>query len=148
MGSGRLVEAVVYKAAGGQVVGQVERIVAPLRSHVVGQCVVQVGGIATRARTSVGGHRIAHRAAGGAEGAAAAARARSGWIAGHAQAQLLVATQRGHGVVEKRWVAPATPGTDQATTTRRGVTLQLQGAGLWGRAVQVRRIAILQWKWD
>jgi len=143
VGSGRLVQAVVYEAAGGQVVGQVERIVAPLGvgGHVVGQRVVQVGGVAPRPGGSVGGHRTAHRAARGAEGAAAAARTRrSGRVAGHAQAQLLVATQRGHGVVEERWGVPA----PNAGQTRRRVTLQLQGAGLRGRAVQVRGIRVLQ----
>lgn len=98
----------------------------------------------TIAQGTTARRRIGHTA-GRAECAVAAAAASSytgadsTGIGAHVQAQLLVATERiGHGIVEQR-----TSG-GLLITLDGIVTLQFQSARLRGRAIQVRRIDILQ----
>lgn len=109
-------------------------------------CIVPDGRAITTEGTTA--RRRIGNTAGRAEGAVApATSAYSSGIGAHAQAQLLVATERvGHGIVQQRTTGSGGGGGDLLITLDGIVTLQFQRARLRGRTIQVRRIDILQGK--
>lgn len=108
-------------------------------------CIVPDGRAITTEGTTA--RRRIGNTAGRAECAVAAATsAYSSGVGAHAQAQLLVATERiGHGIVQQRTTGSG-GGGGLLITLDGIVTLQFQRARLRGRTIQVRRIDILQGK--
>lgn len=107
-------------------------------------CIVPDGRAITTEGTTA--RRRIGNTAGRAEGAVApATSAYSSGIGAHAQAQLLVATERvGHWIVQQRTTGSGGGGGGLLITLDGIVTLQFQRARLRGRTIQVRRIDILQ----